>query len=100
MTDLEKQLMEDLKMVLSEGQDDPCSFCEYQFTKCNEDCDCYQKGTGMQDEEGNYYNWKWTCMDWDYGTCDKLINSPCHNCFETNLSNWKYKTKEKRKENV
>ena len=95
MTALEKQLKEDLKKVLVEGKDDPCFFCKHKINDCNEYCKHYVKGTGMHDEKGTYYDWDWTCMDWDFGTCDRLINSPCYNCLETDFSNWTYNDKRK-----
>lgn len=90
MTALEKQLKEDLKKVLVEGKDDPCFFCKHHFHGCNENCKHYEKGNGLLDEKNNYYDWNWTCMDWEYGTCEQLINTPCHKCFENDFSNWEY----------
>ena len=61
---------------------------------------CQGKAIGYQNEaqeffqkakrKNNYYDWNWTCMDWEYGTCEQLINTPCHKCFENDFSNWEY----------
>ena len=34
---------------------------------------------------GQYIDEKWTCMDFNCGTCSKLEDTPCNECFENNM---------------
>lgn len=69
---------------------DICSFCAYKI-KCpgNNSCSEYIEGVGVKDEQGKTYNWKWDCTNFEYGTCDKLIGTPCENCDLTNHFKWR-----------
>lgn len=89
-----KQLFSDFKEILfNQQENDPCDFCLYQIKDCSEKCKYYQQGVGVTDEKGKYLDWKWTCQDWVFGTCERLENTPCHNCWtkDYNFVNWKYK---------
>ena len=33
-------------------------------------------------ESGKYIDIKWSCMDFNFGECPKLENTPCHNCLD------------------
>lgn len=37
----------------------------------------------------NLYN-EMTCEDFDFGTCDMLLGTPCENCIENNESGFKW----------
>ena len=78
---LTKQLnaaVEDLKRAL--WDDEVCSYCKYNYHCGDIKCDEYIEGVGMTDEKGNYYDWEWSCRDFDWGTCAKLENTPCNGC--------------------
>lgn len=92
--DLNKQLFSDFKNILfNQKEANPCDFCKFQVTDCSKNCKNYQEGVGVVDENGNFFEWKWTCFDWEFGTCDRLENTPCHNCWAKNYNfvNWEYK---------
>lgn len=79
MTELEraKQVIKELA-IYSECM---CEYCKHNIPCLGEDCEYYQSGVGMYDENGKYYDTKWTCMDFDFGTCEKLAHTPCQFCF-------------------
>lgn len=70
--------------------DDICSFCAHEI-KCpgNKTCSGYISGKGMEDEQGKKHNWKWNCTDFDFGTCDRLKETPCGTCDFKNNFKWK-----------
>ena len=59
--------VEDMTAVLKRDSDDICAYCKNRIECKNEQCEKYSSGVG--DVDGNYPDWKWTCMDFDYGTC-------------------------------
>lgn len=63
-----------------------CDYCEHNVPCLGKECDCYEEGVGLYDTQGKYYDWKWSCMDITFGTCDKLKDTPCGECVEN--SDW------------
>lgn len=79
--------IEDLKKAL--WDDEICLYCKH-YHHCDEKkCDGYIEGVGMTDEKGNYYDLKWSCMDFNLGTCSKLENTPCNGCDLKNHFEWR-----------
>ena len=79
--------IEDLKNAL--WDDEICPYCKHHY-HCNDtNCDEYIEGVGMTDEKGNYLDWKWSCRDFDWGTCTKLENTPCNGCDLINHFEWR-----------
>ena len=72
--------VEDMTAVLKRDSDDICAYCKNRIECKNEQCEKYSSGVG--DVDGNYPDWKWTCMDFDYGTCLLLADTPCNGCFD------------------
>jgi hypothetical protein len=68
-----------------------CEYCEYDNPCQGEDCECYIEGLGMEDEQGKYYDWKWSCMDFDFGTCPMLENTPCNGCVQNDCNHFRWK---------
>lgn len=71
---------------------DSCEYCRH-YLKCEgKDCSYYEEGHGMTDDKGNKCpDMKWTCMDFNYGTCRKYeeeSNTFCKEC--KNGSNWEW----------
>lgn len=82
--------VEDIKKAID--SDDICSFCKYNTPCQGEKCDQYIEGKGMKLEKtGQYIDKKWTCMDFDYGTCPKLEYGSCNRCFENNMKGFKWR---------
>ena len=90
---LTKQLnaaISDIKNAID--SDDICSFCKYDVFCHGEQCDKYIEGRGMTFENtGQYIDEKWTCMDFNYGTCPKLEDTQCNGCFDNNMRGFEWK---------
>ena len=91
--ELEEQLdaaTEDIEKAID--SDDLCSFCAYEHNCEGTKCPHYLEGVGMYDmDTGERFDRKWTCMDFDYGTCPMLENTPCNGCFESVDRNFTWK---------
>ena len=72
--------VEDMTAVLKRDSDDICAYCKNRIECKSQQCEKYSSGVG--DVDGNYPDWKWTCMDFDYGTCFLLADTPCNGCFD------------------
>lgn len=73
-----------------------CNYCKH-YQKCEmEECPCYIYGDQVQNENGDTIDMKWSCVDFDYGTCPLLENTPCGSCdFDCNWEwNGRYDMKE------
>lgn len=69
--------------------DDICDYCKH-YIKCEgEDCVYFISGTG--DAEGKYPDFKWTCEDFNYGTCQMLESTPCNGCFDNKYKGFDWK---------
>ena len=79
--------IEDLQRAL--WDDEICPYCKHNHHCEDIHCDEYIEGRGMTDENGKYFDWKWSCMDFNWGTCAKLENTPCHGCNLINNFEWR-----------
>lgn len=92
-----KQLAKRLNAAINDikkaiDSDDVCSFCKYDTPCQGEKCNQYIEGRGMTIEKnGQYIDEKWTCMDFNYGTCPKLEYSSCNGCFENDMKGFKWR---------
>lgn len=69
-----------------------CNFCKYDAPCQGEKCDKYIEGRGMTFKgAGQYIDEKWTCMDFDFGTCPKLEDTPCNGCFENDMRSFEWR---------
>ena len=87
---LVKQLnaaVEDLKKAF--WDDEVCTYCKHNYHCGDTECDVYIEGVGMTDENGHYYDWKWSCRNFDWGTCSKLEDTPCNGCDLINHFEWR-----------
>ena len=81
--------VEDMMAVLKRDYDDICAYCKNRIECKNEQCEKYSSGVG--DVDGNYPDWKWTCMDFDYGTCSLLADTPCNGCFDDDCKGFEWR---------
>ena len=88
--------VEDMTAVLKRDSDDICAYCKNRIECKNEQCEKYSSGVG--DVDGNYPDWKWTCMDFDYGTCSLLEDTPCNGCFDDDYKGFEWRGQEAGKE--
>ena len=66
--------------------DDICAVCKNRIECKGENCECFEQGKGMSWGKVEYPEMKWTCEDFNYGTCKKMENTPCQGCFDSNFS--------------
>ena len=69
--------------------DEVCNYCKYKHHCEDEKCSEYIEGKGCYDEDSRYFDWKWSCRDFDWGTCAKLENTPCNGCDLINHFEWR-----------
>ena len=91
-----KAAVEDMTAVLKRDSDDICAYCKNRIECKNEQCEKYSSGVG--DVDGNYPDWKWTCMDFDYGTCSLLEDTPCNGCFDDDYIGFEWRGPQAGKE--
>ena len=81
--------IEDMTAVLKRDSDDICAYCKNRVECESQQCEKYSSGVG--DVDGNYPDWKWTCMDFDYGTCSLLEDTPCNGCFDDDCKGFEWR---------
>lgn len=59
-----------------------CEYCVNYIPCDGKSCDSFQSGVGAVDEATGeaYPDFKWTCMDWDLGSCAKYEGTVCEKC--------------------
>lgn len=59
-----------------------CCYCKHHHHCDGERCESYIDGVGGT-IDGTYANFKWSCMDFNYGECPKLENTICNGCIDS-----------------
>ena len=77
-----------IKLALS--SEDPCEYCKHQIEGLGKKCKSYVSGTDVLDKENRKFDWQWSCLDFNYGECDLLMNTPCNGCIKNNYGNFEY----------
>lgn len=85
----EKAAVENMTAVLKRDSDDICAYCKNRIECEGQQCEKYSSGVG--DVDGNYPDWQWTCMDFDYGTCSLLEDTPCNGCFDDDYKGFEWR---------
>jgi hypothetical protein len=77
--------------ALKKNADDLCSLCQNKPAfSCTKECPNYIEGKdGTID--GKLVDFPWSCMDFNWGECDRLIETPCHGCFDADFCNFALK---------
>ena len=63
---------------------DPCDYCKNKIICKSKKCPKYCSGIG--DAEGKFPTMKWTCEDFNFGTCTVMEDTPCNGCIFNNYS--------------
>lgn len=72
--------------------EDICHYCKNNIECKGKDCEKYCEGKGGYSQEGQYFSdWKWTCKDFDFGTCPLLENTPCNECFDNDYRGFEWR---------
>jgi len=81
--------IEELMRQLKHPADDICSLCQ-NHVKCEgKNCPEYVKGQGGT-INGKQADFKWTCEEFNFGTCDVLENTPCNGCFDNDYKGFEW----------
>ncbi len=94
-----KQLEEKIKIMegviakLAKECDDTCNYCKHNIPCLGKECEFYEEGKGLYDSNDKYYDWKWSCIDLDFGSCDKLSDTPCYNCIYKDYAGFQWNGK-------
>ena len=69
-----------------------CHYCKNNVECKGKQCEKYCEGKGGYGQDGQHFpNWKWTCQDFDFGTCPLLENTPCNECFENDCRGFEWR---------
>lgn len=68
-----------------------CHYCSNKIECKGKDCPKYIEGSGCWDDKRGYYDWCWSCKDFNFGTCDMLEDTPCNGCLSNKNKgfNWR-----------
>ena len=83
--------VEDMTAVLKRDSDDICAYCKNLIECKGEGCECFEQGKGGTIDGKEYPDFKWTCMDFDYGTCSLLEDTPCNGCIEDDCKGFEWR---------
>lgn len=62
--------------------DDLCKHCSNRISCEKRECERYQEGVGGWLNGQRVEDLRWSCRDFDFGTCGKMVGTPCEGCFE------------------
>lgn len=83
-------LLKDFKELML-NPDDACKYCKHHQPCKGEKCEAYIKGIEAWDHNGCKHDWQWTCMDFNFGECPKLENTPCNGCIKNNMQGFEWR---------
>ncbi len=76
--------------------EDRCKLCTHYRPCHGKDCPQYVSGVGATGPNGKEYpDFKWSCEDFDYGTCPAMEDTPCNGCDFENNWQWRGPCEEK-----
>lgn len=79
----------DLREVVKQT-DDGCKLCIHNHVCLEEKCPKFECGVGAVGKDGTEFpDFKWSCTDFDWGTCSMLENTPCNGCDFQNHWEWR-----------
>lgn len=92
--------LEKIATDLAIESENTCKYCENDIECKGKKCEKYSEGMGGYGQDGQHFpDWKWTCEDFDFGTCSLLEDTPCNGCFENDFSGFKLKIGDKNDRN-
>ena len=83
-------MLADIKELASQSKD-PCKYCKHYIPCLGKECKCYVEGTEAWDQKGCKLDWQWSCMDFKYGECEMLENTPCNGCMTNKLKGFEWR---------
>ena len=83
-------LLQDFKEFILHP-DDACKYCKHNRPCRGKKCEYYIEGKDVWDHKGCKYDWEWSCMDFSFGDCPKLENTPCNECIKRNRRGFEWR---------
>lgn len=78
----------DLRSVIKDANDG-CVLCIHYHPCAGKDCPQYVAGVGATGQDGKEYpDFKWSCEDFEHGTCPAMEDTPCNGCDFENHWQW------------
>lgn len=76
------ELVKEITAACLDAEGIICGNCVHKIPCEKEKCPKYESGTGAMDAKTGrvFPDFKWTCLDFDWGDCPMLENSPCATC--------------------
>lgn len=62
-----------------------CDYCIYHVPCKGKNCAEFCEGHKVTDPDGNEVEFRWTCMDFNFGQCPLLEDTPCNDCNDDNF---------------
>lgn len=78
-------------MELVANSENMCSYCKHNTECKGKECPKYTEGKGCWDDKRCYYDWVWSCQDFNFGTCDLLESTPCNGCLENDNKGFEWR---------
>jgi len=82
-----EELKRRLERVIKDNCEDICKHCKNQIECKSKECEAYVSGVG--DIDGKYPTMKWSCEDFDFGTCPMMEKTPCNGCVDNDYCGFK-----------
>ena len=83
-------LLKDFKEFILH-HDDACKYCKHNQPCHGKECEHYVEGRDAWDHNGCKHDWQWSCMDFNFGECTKLENTPCNGCIKNYMSGFEWR---------
>ena len=83
-------LLNDFKEFML-NTDDACKYCKHNQPCHGKECGLYIEGREAWDHNGCKHDWAWSCMDFNFGECPMLENTPCNGCIKNNMKNFEWR---------
>ena len=85
-----KALSRDFKeLMLSPGN--VCEYCKHNQPCRGKQCEFYIEGKEAWDHNGCKHDWEWNCIDFNFGECSKLENTPCNGCIKHEMQGFEWR---------
>ena len=85
-----ESLLKDFKEFMLDSKD-VCKYCKHNQSCYGNKCELYIEGREAWGHKGCKHDWEWSCMDFTYGECPKLENTPCNGCIKNKMRGFEWR---------
>jgi hypothetical protein len=83
-------LLKDFKEFMLHPND-VCRYCKHNQPCRGKECALYIEGRDAWDHKGCKHDWEWSCIDFRFGECPMLENTPCNGCIKNNMQGFEWR---------